>query len=570
MNRSVLGRVFSVLFAFYVLAFGAFLIYSVLTFSPATALPIFRWQHSLRKAFLFFVDYLIPIHVSGVVVGFSLAGGGAAARAAGEQGRSFSRMISSTLVAFIILTVVYTVLSIGVQPMTRRSISDLEYQSRLARQFLTLADRAQKNGSFAEAQGYADLYLTIDRNNEGVLVMEQELQQKTAAQKTTAPQESPSSVKPPEGLDAGGLLAKARFYYDNKDYYSANYYAAFAAKLEPGWADAQRLAAQAMEKIVGLPDTTKDTQQAEQYRKKTEAYRILMSGDAVNAYYSFLQLSAQYPKDKDIARYLEQSRTDVQDTSYFIDEAARAIPLPGTQDILFINRADKGGLTEVVFIGKLVETIEATWALDVEAVQYRPDGSVVWHLSASYGRLDGQTLIMQGLDKANAKARYMPVYTEGTRPKAELAILTLTPSVEQMKAMSTDREGVSLIGLADLWKMRTALGKMGISGRDISMQILMDVLMPFIFLTLSFIGAAFGWGFRARYLSRPPIALFFLVPVVPLVASMASLLWIHAHRVLMGFMVLAAGLVPALIVCAAVELVVLVLSLVLLAGQSAS
>jgi len=102
------------------------------------------------------------------------------------------------------------------------------------------------------------------------------------------------------------------------------------------------------------------------------------------------------------------------------------------------------------------------------------------------------------------------------------------------------------------------------------MQIVMDVLMPFAFLTLSLFGAAFGWAFRVRYLHKPPSGLYVFVPVVAFVVAILSLLWIYAHRVLLGFVVLSGSFTAALVVCAVLEMVLLAVSLVVLAGQSAA
>jgi hypothetical protein len=565
-NRSVLGRVFTVLFVFYTLAFGAFLVYSIVSFTPEKVLPAFQWEYSLRRAFLLFMDYLIPVHVSAVVIAFSLAGAGRA-QARSEPGRSFGRAASSTLVAFIALAIVYTVLFIGITPLSRQSLADFEYQSRLAREFLALANRDKQNGNYASALGYADLYLTIDMSNQAVLAMDQDLQARAAKQKAVEVQKPAPEQPSPEGLDATSLLDKARYYYEKEDYFSAHYYATQAYSLEPGRTDALHLAALAWDKITAFTPPQKEAQSAELYKKKKDAYTTLVSGDPITAYYSFLALSAQYPKDADIAEYLDTSRARVQQTTFFVDEAARVVPLPGTQNILFINKEEKG-ITEAVSIGKLVETLEATYALDIEALQYRSDGTVVYHFAAPYGRLEGGTLILRGIDRNNPKVQYMPVYTEGTRPRAELSILTLKPTVDQMRALSTDRAGTPILGLADLWRMRTALANLGLTQQGISMEIVMDVLMPFIFLTLSFLGVSFGWGFRARYLGRPPLGVFLFVPIVPFVVSLLSLLWIYGHRALLGFAVLAFGLGVALAVCAAVELAVLVISLILMAGQT--
>jgi hypothetical protein len=98
----------------------------------------------------------------------------------------------------------------------------------------------------------------------------------------------------------------------------------------------------------------------------------------------------------------------------------------------------------------------------------------------------------------------------------------------------------------------------------------MKAVMPFLFLTLSFLAVSLGWALRARYLGRAPARVVILVPLIPAAVSLACLLWVHAHRVLLGFVVLTFGFTPALVVLAALEAVVLAISVILLAGQSAA
>jgi hypothetical protein len=60
------------------------------------------------------------------------------------------------------------------------------------------------------------------------------------------------------------------------------------------------------------------------------------------------------------------------------------------------------------------------------------------------------------------------------------------------------------------------------------------------------------------------------MPLLPVVLALMSLLYLHAHRVIIGFTVIGFGLTVAFIALAALQLVLLAFSLVLLAGQSGS
>jgi hypothetical protein len=96
----------------------------------------------------------------------------------------------------------------------------------------------------------------------------------------------------------------------------------------------------------------------------------------------------------------------------------------------------------------------------------------------------------------------------------------------------------------------------------------MKMLMPCVFLILSIFSLSLGWAFRARYFGRLSLTAVILMPLVPLVLSVLSLLYVHAHRVIIGFTVLAFGFTAALVVLAALQVVLLVVALIMLAGQS--
>jgi hypothetical protein len=96
----------------------------------------------------------------------------------------------------------------------------------------------------------------------------------------------------------------------------------------------------------------------------------------------------------------------------------------------------------------------------------------------------------------------------------------------------------------------------------------MRLVMPFAFLVLSVLCTAMGWSMRVRGGGRLPAVGVILMPLLPVVLALMSLLYLHAHRILIGFTVISFGLAVAFIAMAAVQVVLLSISLVLLAGQS--
>jgi len=570
MNRSLLGRIASFLFAFYSLSLLAFFAYALLTFSATQFLPSMRWEYALKRGFVLFMDYLIPVHAAAVAVGASLAGVARARRAPGAAAEPFNKLVSSTLVTFLVLTAGYTVLYEGLYPGARRGLSDMQYRSSLARQYMSQADAALKNGDYRASLDAVDRYLAIDPSNKETADKRLELLARAARQSAPAPgpQVAGLETMSPDA-SAQALVDKAKYYTDRQDWFSAHYYAQAASALDPRRTDALRLAAQAAEKLGAILESEKDAKSALLFRQKKDAYDLLIGGNVVAAYYRFLELQKENPGDSDIATYLGIASDKVAKTTFFLDDARKMETLPGTQNILFLNGAEKDA-TEAVYIGKMVEQAQGdAWFYDIEAVRYDSAGAVTWHFGAPYGRREGGSILMNCVDRTDTRVRFLPRYAaQGTRSPAEMNLLALRPTVEQMRSLSLGRDALAVLGLAELWRMRADLGSFGLSRETLTVDMAMKMLMPCVFLILSIFSLSLGWAFRARYFGRLSFIAIIMMPLVPLVLSVLSLLYVHAHRVIIGFTVLAFGFTAALAVLAALQVVLLVVALIMLAGQS--
>jgi len=569
MNRSLLSRIASFLFAFYCLSLLAFVAYALLTFSATQFLPSMRWEYALKRGFVLFMDYLIPVHAAAVAVGASLAGVAQARRAPGSAAEPFNKLVSSTLVTFLVLTAGYTVLYEGLYPGARRGLSDMQYRSSLARQYMSQADAALKKGDYRASLDAVDRYLAIDPSDKETADKRLELLARAARQSAPAPGPSVAGLETmAPDASAQALVDKAKYYTDRQDWFSAHYYAQAASALDPRRTDALRLAAQAAEKLGAVLESEKDARSALLFRQKKEAYDLLIGGNVVAAYYRFLELQKEYPGDSDIATYLGIASDKVARTTFFLDDARKMETLPGTQNILFLNGAEKDA-TEAVYIGKMVEQAQGdAWFYDIEAVRYDSAGAVSWHFGAPFGKREGSSILMNCVDRSDARIRFIPLYAQGTRAPAEKNLLAVRPTVEQMRSLSLGRDALAVLGLAELWRMRTDLGSFGLSREALTVDMAMKMLMPCVFLILSIFSLSLGWAFRARYFGRLSLIAVIMMPLVPLVLSVLSLLYVHAHRVIIGFTVLAFGFTAALAVLAALQVVLLVVALIMLAGQS--
>ncbi len=568
MNRPLLGRISGFLFLFYVLSFGIFYLVAALRFTSDLVLPSLRWTYALDRAFVLFMDYLLPVHAAAIAVAASLSGREAPVR--GAEPRPFTGIAGSTIATFLLLSVVYTLAFEITYPAARRRLVNVQYTTSFARRIKAQSEAAERSRDYRASLDLVDSYLAIAPGS-------RDMQDRRVTLESLAiRQEEPPAARRAAGdegasLGAQALVDRARYYFDRQDWFSAHYYAQKANLLDPRRTDALQLAAEASRKMAEAanPGPGKDAGSVALFAQKRQAYLLLTEGNYVQAYYSFVKLAAQYPRDRDIATYLGKASDEVGRVSFFLDEARQIELLPGPERILFFNAVDPEGM-EAVAISRMARTRAGTYFLGIEAVRYDAGGRVAWHFSAPYGKLQDGAILMRCIDRNTPGIQFVPTYSQGARPVGERNILPLQVSEDEMQFLSTAGDTLADAGAVELWRLRQSLGSLGLSRGALSVELVMKLVMPFAFLIVSLLALPFGWAFRPRSSGGPLGFSVILIPLVPLVLSVLTLLYIYAHRVILGFTVLAYGFTAALVVGAALQFILLAAALVVLAGQSST
>jgi hypothetical protein len=365
-------------------------------------------------------------------------------------------------------------------------------------------------------------------------------------------------------------VEQARFYAARGDWFSAHYYAEAAASADPRRRDAFQIMSEASRQLAvtpAAPGAAGGGDEGQLFARKKEALARLESGDAVGAYYAFLALQGVSPRDPDIAGYLKRASDEVEKQYFFLDEARKVELLPGTQSILFLNRGDAGS-TEAVSIAKMVQLPGGDdYFFGIEAVRYDEAGVVAWHFTAPYGRREGRVILMAAVDRADPAVRSTPRYLQGGRPAAERSLLRLEPDAQELRVLSSGRSALAAMSIGEMWRLRPRLGDYGLGRQSLGVELAMRLVMPFAFLVLSILCTAMGWSLRIRD-GRRSAAAILLMPLLPVMLALLSLLYLHAHRLVIGFTVIGFGLGTAFVALGVLQVVLLGVSLALLAGQS--
>ena len=149
-------------------------------------------------------------------------------------------------------------------------------------------------------------------------------------------------------------------------------------------------------------------------------------------------------------------------------------------------------------------------------------------------------------------------------------MLSIEPTLEQLptlrggKAASTSAES---LGFFMLWQARRQIANYGYLESSISAEILRRLLLPFSFLVLCLLSVAVGWRFQARFFARPHWIIFVFMPLFPIVAISLTGLYLHAQRILLAFVLLRLGFSISLIVFLGLQGLLLLITMIILAGQ---
>jgi hypothetical protein len=211
------------------------------------------------------------------------------------------------------------------------------------------------------------------------------------------------------------------------------------------------------------------------------------------------------------------------------------------------------------------------WFFEVEAIRYDAKGAVTWHLSAPRARLsaDEKTLMLRGIDRLDPKKFTQAAYHAGSRPAAVRNLLPLTVGIEDLPVHSLNRAPLAAAGMTELWDIRRSPAGDDRLRAEISVELATRTAQPFVFLVVSLFAVAFGWSLRGRWTGQAPALAYVAAPAVVVSVGILVQLYLHAHRVLLGFVVLSAGgLTAAAIVLGVLQLVLTAVALAVLAGQS--
>ncbi len=550
----------------YAVAFGLILLSAVLSFSLEDILAEFHWDWVFAQTWSEFLALAPVAQAWAVVIAFSLV---IPMQSSGLTGTSFERF-GSSIIVLLVITLAFSVAYGIAHPQAVSNRANLEFSSAFARSRWDSAEAAIEAQNYERALRDLSQYVTIvGESNEAQELMRsvrRQVQLEAARQLEDEAGEARTADSPERDAAAGAweLTDRARAAHTAEDYSTAHYLATLALSLDENNEEAARLATEALQRLAASAPDDEESAQATLFRSILDAKENLDRDKVIDAYYQLKELQEQYPTDIDVARYLALATERVADLTLFMDDVQRALEMPGTAEFAFINASDES-TREVVSIGKLVCTSSGLYAQNIEVMRFTLDGLLEYHLSSDYGKLVDGFLVLTVLDPENPDAIVRPTVHHPIGGGETEHLPEISPSADELWLLaiaSADPAGASI---TDLVRTARSLPVYGLVTEPIEAEMLFRMSMPFTFLILNILVLGFSWRYRSRYLARPPIGTFIVVPSAPIVLLPGYLLLQFAHRILFSALLLWTSLTIAIVLLVVVEGVLLAVALMYLA-----
>ncbi|MCL1815811.1 MAG: hypothetical protein FWG27_08355 [Treponema sp.] len=387
---------------------------------------------------------------------------------------------------------------------------------------------------------------------------------------------------PVNSTDALRLAEQA---FDRERYYDAHWLATLAERLaRPGAAEisvAVTLASRAWEKIADLEPSAQEQERYNLYRMKRSAYEAMNAGDWISAYYTFHELSGLTPNDPDVAKYLEQSKSGVAQTAFFIDELDLTVGVTLARPVFSLPGQDDGRFALYFTSLALIKDYAHAWGAEVVAAG--EDGHLRWRVNADYAKLlpinitdstgnsvDRTVLLFHGLNRTDQTKDSRPVWTrDGGNPGSDPVYgsnqIMLNISYDDFLLLSRMKEGAESLSLRELFAAEKTFDQYGYVRESFKTEIFRRLGEVLLFLPMAVLALILGWRYRAR--KKPRYVYVPMLFFLPLVFYGALLFYRNIIADLSIWFSLSMGFTMAMVCLCAGAGMFFIIALVMLAAQ---
>ena len=323
------------------------------------------------------------------------------------------------------------------------------------------------------------------------------------------------------------LLQKAQTAFELKNYFDAHYYAWWGLKLagdnDANSGELRRIAVESWNIIASWSGFETDDA-AMIFLKKREGYSALMEGDALGAYYTFLDLYEANDLDPDILRFYRLATEALLKQYFFIDETRNLAFFENFQNVSFkVTHPD--GKTDLISIGG-VTTVAKTdnvvkYLRNYSCLAYDEAGHLLYSMTDPYVKLIGQRagslgtgyekrtgvhdpetyvpqLLLTSVDRKNRDIVGSPHYFAAQSAQYEREIVRILPmSLQDFDlACRASAKGPQYMNLAFLFRFVPIAERYGFQKRIFSLFLLQRLCRPLLLLAFFIFLSIIAWNYK--------------------------------------------------------------------------
>ncbi len=468
-----------------------------------------------------------------------------------SQMESFKRIMVLTIVNVVLVFCASEILaplvnSAQVERETR--VSDYDW-------YVERSLEAYENDDILGALFYVDTALALYPSSVEALDLKELLERAPAETITESLEYFPEILSPSEATELTtaetvlSMLEKARESFDNKNYFDAHYYAFVGLELggvnSANSAELQKISLDAWNILESWSGFETD-EDMEIFQLKRQGYAHLMEGDALSAYYIYLDLNNRISHDPDVIRYFKLSENALLNEYFFIDETTNLAHFERAKNISFsVTRSDGlyydvqiGGITNVRSAGEYLKYLR-----NYSCTVQNESGQTVASFTVPYVKLIGQPLssfnndtidtlelsedeivprlLLTSVDRNTKGVVSAPVFTHGLGASIDDSLTLLPMSLDDFELIADASQGPMFINLASLYAFIPKAEQYGFSELVFSSYFLQRACYPFIAFALFLFLAIQAWNYR---LSEGTIFRFYWVLIVPIFTVVAEVI----------------------------------------------
>jgi len=592
-SKKTLHSTVFVFVAYVLLGCLAILVFRQIFPGEAPPLPILERSWRMTRVLLDIVALFPALALSALVLPFGMN----RFQEEGQYPRFSADLLKRRFLVPIITAIsaaaFYALLFLMILPLAQGHERNMRFDGEIYRMARDRALAHGEAGEWAMASQFIGIAESVWRDSPELYDFRVEVRIELDRLRFARRDEAPAAIRPPSAvshlpghwdpMDTVEAMALSRAAYDEGRMFDAHWLATLGSRLapvnSPDAIAAAQFAARAWNQIETQRPTAAELRRHRLFQLKLSGYQAMLSGDWIQAFYIFSELSELDPGDPDARNFLALSERETGGLAFFVDEMNLTVGDTIT-GVIFSLPVELGAWRgrAVLRLASLSATTDVAFGVGLEYMLFDQQSRLMLHLHAPYARfvpfvVDGyetrhQVLVMmRALDRNDPHGRWEPVvaYMADGVASPPSAQFLLNVSYEAFLMLSHMRQDVSGMHIAELFNASGVSAETGHIPQVFEAEILNRLGSALFFLPMSIIAIAVGWYFRAR---RFPRLLFVpMVFVLPLVFN-AIVYIIRAGLNVIGIsLTLAVGFPAALLLFSVILAFAFVCSLFLLAAQ---